>query len=185
MGGLSTEIRTKLAQARPATLGAAGRIPGVTPAALVALLAHVKRDPDQDPGRLNRSKKQEDLNSMARTGPDEFAAAVSVSRETMARLEAYAKLLEQWQPKVNLVGASTFADLWSRHMLDSAQIYDYLPPGQVLDAGSGAGFPGLVLAIMAREDDEHGPFHLVESDGRKCAFLTEVVKRDRGQGDHP
>ena len=113
---------------------------------------------------------------MAQYRPRDFAAAVGVSRETMARLETYVKLLEQWQPKVNLIGASTFADLWNRHMLDSAQIYDYLPPGQVLDAGSGAGFPGLVLAIMAREDDEHGPFHLVESDGRKCAFLTEVVK---------
>jgi 16S rRNA (guanine527-N7)-methyltransferase len=113
---------------------------------------------------------------MAPYRPRDFAAAVKVSRETMERLETYAKLLEQWQPKVNLIGASTFADLWNRHMLDSAQIYDYLPPGQVLDAGSGAGFPGLVLAIMAKEDDERGPFHLVESDGRKCAFLTEVVK---------
>src|SRR5579871_6628401 len=113
---------------------------------------------------------------MAHFKPRDFAAAVKVSRETMARLEAYVKLLEQWQPKVNLIGASTFADLWNRHMLDSAQIYDYLPPGQVLDAGSGAGFPGMVLAIMAREDDERGPVHLVESDGRKCAFLTEVVR---------
>lgn len=113
---------------------------------------------------------------MAHYRPRDFAAAVRVSKDTMARLEAYAKLLEQWQPKVNLIGASTFADLWNRHMLDSAQIYDYLPPGQILDAGSGAGFPGLVLAIMAREDDERGPVHLVESDGRKCAFLAEVVK---------
>jgi 16S rRNA (guanine527-N7)-methyltransferase len=113
---------------------------------------------------------------MAQFRPRDFAAAVKASRETMARLETYVKLLEQWQPKVNLIGASTFDDLWNRHMLDSAQIFDYLPPGQVLDAGAGAGFPGLVLAIMAREDDERGPFHLVESDGRKCAFLNEVVQ---------
>ena len=113
---------------------------------------------------------------MAQYRPRDFAAAVNVSRETVARLQAYAKLLEQWQPKVNLIGASTLADLWSRHMLDSAQIFGYLPPGQVLDAGSGAGFPGLVLAIMAREDAGRGPVHLVESDGRKCAFLAEVVR---------
>ena len=113
---------------------------------------------------------------MAHFRPRDFAAAVKASRDTMARLETYVKLLEQWQPKVNLIGASTFADLWNRHMLDSAQVYDYLPPGQVLDAGSGAGFPGMVLAILAREDDERGPIHLVESDGRKCAFLTEVTR---------
>jgi 16S rRNA (guanine527-N7)-methyltransferase len=113
---------------------------------------------------------------MAQFRPRDFAAAVNVSRETMQRLEVYAKLLEQWQPKVNLIGASTFPDLWNRHMLDSAQVFSYLPPGQVLDAGSGAGFPGLVLAIMAREDEDRGPIHLVESDGRKCAFLTEVAK---------
>lgn len=108
--------------------------------------------------------------------PQQFAAAVTVSRETLARLEAYAKLLIEWQHKVNLVGDSTLPDLWHRHMLDSAQIYDHLPPGQVLDAGSGAGFPGLVLAIMARDDEDRGPFHLVESDGRKCAFLTEAAR---------
>jgi 16S rRNA (guanine527-N7)-methyltransferase len=107
--------------------------------------------------------------------PRDFAAAVHVSRETLARMEAYVALLHKWQPRVNLIGASTVEDLWNRHMLDSAQLYDYLPPGQVLDAGTGAGFPGLVLAIMAKEDDERGPVHLVESDGRKCAFLTEVV----------
>jgi 16S rRNA (guanine527-N7)-methyltransferase len=108
--------------------------------------------------------------------PQQFAAAVTVSRETMARLETYAKLLIEWQHKLNLVGDSTLPDLWRRHMLDSAQVYDHLPPGQVLDAGAGAGFPGLVLAIMAHDDEDRGPFHLVESDGRKCAFLTEAAR---------
>jgi len=108
--------------------------------------------------------------------PQDFAAQVDVSRETMHRLEVFAALLAKWQPKVNLIGASTLPDLWHRHMLDSAQIFPHLPAGQVLDAGAGAGFPGMVLAIMAREDEERGPVHLVESDGRKCAFLAEVAK---------
>ena len=107
--------------------------------------------------------------------PRDFAAQVSVSRETLVRLEAFVALLHKWQPKLNLVGASTLPDLWNRHMLDSAQVFAALPPGQILDAGTGAGFPGMVLAIMAKDDDERGPVHLVESDGRKCAFLTEVV----------
>ena len=107
--------------------------------------------------------------------PRDFAAQVHVSRETLARLETYVELLNKWQPKLNLVGASTLPDLWNRHMLDSAQLFAALPPGQILDAGSGAGFPGMVLAIMAKDDDERGPVHLVESDQRKCAFLTEVV----------
>jgi len=107
--------------------------------------------------------------------PRDFAAQVNVSRETLTRLEAFTALLLKWQPRLNLIGASTVPDMWNRHMLDSAQVYDYLPPGQILDAGTGAGFPGLVLAIMAREDEERGPIHLVESDGRKCAFLTEAI----------
>jgi 16S rRNA (guanine527-N7)-methyltransferase len=107
--------------------------------------------------------------------PRDFAAQVNVSRETLSRLEAFAALLLKWQPRLNLIGASTVPDMWNRHMLDSAQVYDYLPPGQILDAGTGAGFPGLVLAIMAREDEERGPIHLVESDVRKCAFLTEAI----------
>ncbi|HEY1722607.1 MAG TPA: 16S rRNA (guanine(527)-N(7))-methyltransferase RsmG [Magnetospirillaceae bacterium] len=113
---------------------------------------------------------------MAQFRQRDFAAAVHVSRETMGMFETYVKLLEQWQPKVNLIGASTFPDLWNRHMLDSAQVFPFLPEGQVLDAGSGAGFPGLVLGIMATEDENRGPIHLVESDGRKCAFLEEVIK---------
>ena len=107
--------------------------------------------------------------------PRDFAAQVHVSRETLARLEKYVELLLKWQEKLNLIGASTIPDLWNRHMLDSAQIFAYMPEGQILDAGTGAGFPGVVLGIMARDDENRGPIHLVESDGRKCAFLTEAI----------
>jgi 16S rRNA (guanine527-N7)-methyltransferase len=104
---------------------------------------------------------------------EEFFAAFPVSRETADKLRAYAELLKKWQPKINLVGPATLPDLWRRHFLDSAQLLPHLPAGPVLDLGSGAGFPGLVLGILRESAD---PIHLVESDGRKCAFLREVAR---------
>ena len=104
---------------------------------------------------------------------DEFAAALSVSRETMARLSAYAALLERWQRRINLVAGDSLADLWRRHFLDSAQLLALIPaPTAVaLDIGSGAGFPGLVLAILGVRG-----IRLVEADARKCAFLREAAR---------
>ena len=100
-------------------------------------------------------------------------AALAVSRETMARLELYGGLLEKWQKAVNLVAASTLPELWQRHMLDSAQLWPLLPPGtrRLVDLGSGAGFPGLVLAILGVPE-----VHLVESDQKKAAFLREAAR---------
>jgi len=97
---------------------------------------------------------------------------VNVSRETMARLEAYAALLVKWQAKINLVGPATLPDLWRRHFLDSAQLLPLLPekPGRLVDLGSGGGFPGLVLAAMTDWRVE-----LVDSDQRKCSFLRQVA----------
>ena len=112
---------------------------------------------------------------------------VNVSRETMARLEAYAALLVKWQAKINLVGPATLPDLWRRHFLDSAQLVPLLDPfhadggdpgtgqpslgkGVLADLGSGAGFPGLVLAILT-----DWQVHLIDSDQRKCAFLHQVA----------
>lgn len=105
---------------------------------------------------------------------DEFFAAFPVSRETADKLRAYADLLRKWQPKINLVGPATIPDLWRRHFLDSAQLIAHLPAGPVLDLGSGAGFPGLVLAILRGEGGD--PVHLVESDVRKGAFLREAAR---------
>ncbi len=103
--------------------------------------------------------------------PEAFRQQTNVSRETLARLERYAELLRKWQRAINLVGPDTLPDLWRRHMLDSAQLYPLIPPGArtLLDLGSGAGFPGLVLAILGVPE-----VHLVESDSRKCAFLREA-----------
>jgi 16S rRNA (guanine527-N7)-methyltransferase len=105
--------------------------------------------------------------------PREFASLTGTSREILARLEAYAGLLAQWGPRINLVAPSTLRDPWRRHFLDSAQLYPLVPAGasSVIDLGSGAGFPGLVLAIMGISGVE-----LVESDARKCAFLREAAR---------
>ncbi|MFV3076679.1 16S rRNA (guanine(527)-N(7))-methyltransferase RsmG [Niveispirillum fermenti] len=103
----------------------------------------------------------------------QFQTRFDVSRETLERLEVYAAHLRKWNPAINLVSKTTLDDLWTRHLADSAQVFALLPAGtQVLvDLGSGAGFPGLVLAIMGVP-----AVHLVESDVRKAAFLREVAR---------
>jgi 16S rRNA (guanine527-N7)-methyltransferase len=110
-------------------------------------------------------------------GRSEFASelkalGINVSRETLQRLETYAGLLVKWQAKINLVGPATLPDLWRRHFLDSAQLLPLLPAaaGTLVDLGSGAGFPGLVLAVMIE-----WRVHLLDSDQRKCAFLRQVA----------
>ena len=102
-----------------------------------------------------------------------FAAATGVSRETLERLEAYADLLVTWSARINLVGRVTLEDLWRRHFLDSAQLLPLIPTGtqSLADLGSGAGFPGLVLAILGVPGVE-----LIEADSRKAAFLREVAR---------
>ncbi|HXP98270.1 MAG TPA: 16S rRNA (guanine(527)-N(7))-methyltransferase RsmG [Telmatospirillum sp.] len=106
---------------------------------------------------------------------ESFAAAFPTLPEDLNRLSTYADVLVKWQARINLVGPSTVGDLWRRHMLDSAQLARVIPPGPVLDLGSGAGFPGLVLAIL-RGGSVEDAVHLVESDSRKCAFLREVIR---------
>jgi 16S rRNA (guanine527-N7)-methyltransferase len=105
--------------------------------------------------------------------PSGFAALSGVSRETLGRLEAYAELLREWSARINLIGATTLGDLWRRHFLDSAQLLQYVPAAtrSLIDLGSGAGFPGLVLAISGVKGVE-----LVEADARKCAFLREAAR---------
>jgi 16S rRNA (guanine527-N7)-methyltransferase len=109
--------------------------------------------------------------------PDGFAAAFDVSRETLDRLKLYVALLEQWQPRINLVASATLPEVWDRHIADSAQLLALAPAARTwLDLGSGAGFPGLVIAIMAHGGA--GPrVTLIESDRRKSAFLAEVSRQ--------
>jgi 16S rRNA (guanine527-N7)-methyltransferase len=100
-------------------------------------------------------------------------AEIDVSRETLERLTAYLDLLRRWQRAVNLVGASTLEDPWRRHLLDCAQIAPHVPAKAriVLDLGSGAGLPGLILALLGVPG-----VHLVESDQRKAQFLREAAR---------
>ena len=102
-----------------------------------------------------------------------FRRETGVSCETLDRLLVYADLLKKWQRRINLVGRSTLDDLWRRHMFDSAQLFPLLPEAtsRLVDLGSGAGFPGLVLAILGVPE-----VHLIESDNRKAAFLREVSR---------
>jgi 16S rRNA (guanine527-N7)-methyltransferase len=99
-----------------------------------------------------------------------------VSRETLARLAVYLELLRCWQRAINLVSPGTLADPWRRHFLDCAQLAALVPPGAatVVDLGSGAGFPGMVLAILGVQGVE-----LIESDLRKAQFLREVARATR------
>jgi len=105
-----------------------------------------------------------------------FAETFDVSRETLALLTAYQALLGKWQKSVNLVGPSTLAQFWGRHAADSAQILAHAPAGAQtwLDLGSGAGFPGLVLAILLH--GQEGAVHLAESDRKKVSFLRAVSR---------
>lgn len=117
--------------------------------------------------------------------PDEFARLFDVSRETIGRLETYADLLKQWQRTINLVAPKTLDDVWHRHFADSAQLYRLIPEHarELVDLGSGAGFPGLVLAIIGAEQSSSSDrsdalrVRLVESDTRKAAFLRDVTRR--------
>ncbi len=117
--------------------------------------------------------------------PSEFARTFDVSRETVDRLETYASLLKRWQKTINLVAPNTLDDVWHRHFADSAQLFARIPEKarHLMDLGSGGGFPGLVLAILAAEKRSSnagsGGLHvtLVESDSRKAAFLREVARQ--------
>jgi 16S rRNA (guanine527-N7)-methyltransferase len=106
--------------------------------------------------------------------------APDVSRETHRRLDVFAALLRRWSPRINLVSAADLPHLWSRHIEDCLQLLPCLPAGidRGIDLGSGAGFPGLILALASGI-----PFDLIEADQRKAAFLREAV-RETGTPAH-
>ncbi len=111
--------------------------------------------------------------------PAGFAEAFKVPRETIHRLARYAELLAHWQKTTNLVAPSTVPLLWSRHFADSAQLRTLAQnPRLWLDLGSGAGFPGLVIAIL-ETGTPNFRMHLVESNRKKCAFLAEVARETK------
>jgi 16S rRNA (guanine527-N7)-methyltransferase len=111
---------------------------------------------------------------LTQAGAREALEALAVSRETAERLRSYVAELARWQSVKNLVGPGTLNQVWTRHIADSAQLIRLAPEARRwLDLGSGAGFPGLVIAILL---GEAGEVHLVESNSRKCAFLRAAIR---------
>ncbi|CAG0909943.1 unnamed protein product [Cyprideis torosa] len=164
LSGLSNELVQKLETIRPVNLGQAGRIEGITPAALTLILAHLRR--------------------LAVRGGGAAKNLAQVSRETILRLSIYHALLNKWQAKTNLIAPGTLPDYWTRHVADSLQLYALIrkSPGALphywIDIGSGGGFPGLVLAcLFAAESTTDQVFSivLVESIQKKCSFLRRVI----------
>ena len=103
---------------------------------------------------------------------------LDVSRETLAALQQFEQLVRRWNSAINLVSKSTLTDFWSRHILDSAQIFSLSPRNAVswADLGSGGGFPGIVVAILAKQLQPDLRVTLVESDLRKATFLRQAAQ---------
>ena len=107
------------------------------------------------------------------TSLEKIGDFLDVPRETQEKLDCFVQLLIKWQARINLISSKTLTEIWHRHILDSAQLVSYLPknPSVVLDMGSGAGFPGVILAILTPHH-----LHLVESDSRKIAFMRTALR---------
>ena len=109
----------------------------------------------------------------------EFKELAKVSEETFEHYNQWGNLLTHWNNKINLVSTATISNFWLRHALDSQQLCDLLPNGnlKILDMGSGAGFPGLAMAIALKTNERlTGHVTLVESNGKKCNFLRAVIR---------
>ncbi len=107
-----------------------------------------------------------------------FTTQINISEGAFGRLESFQELLQKWQRRMNLIAPGTVGEIWSRHILDSAQLLKYIPTERattIADIGSGAGFPGMVLAICMK-DRGAGRVTLIESDRKKCEFLKEAAR---------
>ncbi len=106
-------------------------------------------------------------------------AWLDVSRETLARMDAFLALVEKWQPTINLVAKASLPVAWERHVLDSAQLFEFCPVAarHWVDLGSGGGFPGIIIALLAAETRPELQVTLVESDKRKATFLMQAARQ--------
>ena len=109
----------------------------------------------------------------------EFVKSLNVSRETLNGFYEYETLLSKWNEKINLVSKNTLVDIWERHFLDSGQIIKHVDASgkRWVDVGSGAGFPGLVVALLLRDRKIDCDLVLVEKNPKKCFFLNEVMRK--------
>lgn len=107
---------------------------------------------------------------------DSFQERFNVSHETMERLEAYRINLEKWAQKINLVSKTTLADFWVRHAFDSAQLLEVSQAKSWIDFGSGAGFPGLIIAALLNDKEKDYKIRLVDTNYKRCVFLKESAR---------
>ena len=109
---------------------------------------------------------------------DTFCRFVQVSRETIISLNKYEEKLIKANKTLNLIGNSTIKNVWNRHFLDSAQVIDFIDKNDetLVDIGSGAGFPGLVLAILSKDKKIPIKINLIEKSPKKVKFLKEIIK---------
>ena len=110
---------------------------------------------------------------------NEFVKSLNVSRETLNGFYEYETLLSKWNEKINLVSKNTLVDIWERHFLDSGQIIKHVEVlgKRWVDVGSGAGFPGLVVALLLRDRKIDCDLVLVEKNSKKGFFLNEVIRK--------
>ena len=110
---------------------------------------------------------------------NEFVKSLNVSRETLNGFYEYETLLSKWNEKINLVSKNTLVDIWERHFLDSGQIIKHVEVSgkRWVDVGSGAGFPGLVVALLLRDRKIDCDLVLVEKNSKKGLFLNEVIRK--------
>ena len=110
---------------------------------------------------------------------NEFVKSLNVSRETLNGFCEYETLLSKWNEKINLVSKNTLVDIWERHFLDSGQIIKHVEASgkRWVDVGSGAGFPGLVVALLLRDRKIDCDLVLVEKNPKKGFFLKEVIRK--------
>ncbi len=103
--------------------------------------------------------------------------AFSVSRESLKKLDIFVELLRKWQKKINLVGPKELVRLWSRHIADGLELANAIPLDvkSIVDLGSGSGIPGIIVAIAL--SDRGVEVHLVESNGKKAAFMREAIRK--------
>ena len=102
---------------------------------------------------------------------------IRVSRETIKSLIRFEKLLIIENKKLNLIGKSTIQDIWNRHFLDSAQVFDFITKNDkvIVDLGAGAGFPGLILAIVAKDRKMSLKIKIIEKSSKKIKFLKKII----------
>jgi len=113
--------------------------------------------------------------------PQEFAAQAPIHPDSLSDYQRWEALLQKWNARINLVAPKSLPDFWQRHALDSAQAVSFIPKSArtIVDFGSGAGFPGVAIAIQAKHEGLDQTVHLIESAGKKASFLKSVSRETR------